>query len=157
MLDQAEIRRRIRAARILAEPTEAERAKRPDRSRNSPGITVPELAARMNAAGLGKDTLYAIEAGGARARDVRSHELPAIAAACDLPYEFFTADFAILSGAEGSDFADQLTRIESAVRLLLAANEIRPDADVVAELEDAIAEAQSAPRSRGRNAATGRG
>lgn len=69
-MDPQETRRRIRAARVLAD------------------VTVEQLAAKLGA-GLGSKTLGMIERG---ERDVHTRELRDIAAACGLPYEFFTAD-----------------------------------------------------------------
>jgi hypothetical protein len=95
-VDNLEIRRRLRAARALAKPTKDElRDGDPDPSR---GITVVELAARVQDEWpVSAKTLGAIERG---EREARPMELRTIAAACDLPYEFFTADLnATLAGA----------------------------------------------------------
>jgi transcriptional regulator with XRE-family HTH domain len=57
--------------------------------------SLDELAERIGEAGLGARTLRKIEGGD---REVRAMELRTIAAALDLPYEFFTADFWDLTG-----------------------------------------------------------
>src|SRR5688500_4215510 len=72
------IPQRLRAVRALAD------------------LTVEQLADKMNLPGLGAKTLGAIERG---ERDLRPHELPVIAAACDVPPEFFTADISAALGA----------------------------------------------------------
>lgn len=78
-----ETQRRIRAARAYS------------------GMTLNELA---DAVGMGRMTLYRMENG---QRDVKRMELREIAEACDVPYEFFAADWATLG-----DDAGQLDRIE---------------------------------------------
>lgn len=81
-------RRRLRAARALAAPTDAELAQRPDQDRTL-GITVAELAERLSDEWVvGERTLGRIERGEC---GVEAMELRAIARACGLPYEFFTA------------------------------------------------------------------
>lgn len=73
------------------------------------------LAERLDTQGLSGVTIRKIEAG---TRDVRPHELRAIAAACGLPYEFFTVDFAQLAHNSGAD--PQVAReVEAVVERLL--------------------------------------
>lgn len=79
--DEAEIARRVRAARLIADIR-----------------TVEELARRIDARGLGAKTIGAIERG---ERTVKRMELREIAEACGLPEEFFTADLASLAGGAG--------------------------------------------------------
>lgn len=87
-MDNLEIRRRLRAARALTRPTTDEL--RDGDSDPSRGITVVELAARVQDEWpVSAKTLGAIERG---EREARTMELRTIAAACNLPYEFFTAD-----------------------------------------------------------------
>jgi transcriptional regulator with XRE-family HTH domain len=91
-------RRRIRAARALAD------------------LTVEELADAIDAKGLKAKTLGAIERG---EREVRPHELRAIAEACGLPYEFFTADFNILTAPHhGSNLAERMDELEADLKEL---------------------------------------
>lgn len=73
-----DIRRRLKAARELA------------------GLTVQELAERIDSERLGAKALGSLERGD-RKTPPQPHELAAIAAACGLPYEFFTVDFSRLS------------------------------------------------------------
>lgn len=94
--EQAERRRRIRAARMLAMPTADEIAARiardEDGDREHQGLTQPELAARLKASGerLGFELLSKLERGD---RDVGPHHMRRIAEACCLPHSFFTLDF----------------------------------------------------------------
>lgn len=79
MLPPHEIANRMRAARALAD------------------ITVEELAGRLGP-GLSAKTLGNMER---EERVARTQDLRAIAAACELPYEFFTVDFnAALDGGD---------------------------------------------------------
>lgn len=103
-MDQREdTRRRIRAARVLA------------------GLErVEDLATKIDTPGLGRDTLYNIEAG---KRAVRAHELRLIAEACGLPYEFFTTDFAALGQStddEGRTLEQRIEAIESSIDTLVS-------------------------------------
>lgn len=81
--DEAEIARRVRAARLIADIR-----------------TVEELAQRIDARGLGAKTIGAIERG---ERDAKRMELREIAEACGLPEEFFTADLWSLAGGAGGE------------------------------------------------------
>src|SRR5436853_240059 len=78
-MDGEDIRRRLRAARAITEPTDAEMGLRDGRGRDFPGITVEELAARIDEPGLGFKTLGNIERGTRQLRP--KTELPAIAQA----------------------------------------------------------------------------
>lgn len=81
MLDQDELRRRIKAARALS------------------GTSVQQLADRIpEDRKLGERTLRKLESGEAT---IRSPHVEAIAAACDLPASFFTADFRRLDEISG--------------------------------------------------------
>jgi transcriptional regulator with XRE-family HTH domain len=95
------LRRRLRAARIIAGYDRME-----------------DLAATLNVAGLGTDTLYEIERG---KRGIQRHELKLIAEACELPYEFFTADLRLLADnareRRASDI--RMQRIDENVRELV--------------------------------------
>lgn len=66
------MQRRMKAARELA------------------GISVDQLAQRINEKGLKTRTLRKIEQG---ERDLNPREVPAVAAACNVPPEFFEVDF----------------------------------------------------------------
>jgi uncharacterized small protein (DUF1192 family) len=96
-MDSSQTRRRVKAARAIA------------------GLSVAELAARIDQSGLGERTLRALEGEGGR--QFRPMELQAIAQACDLPYEFFTVDFRKLSLASGT-LEDRLAVVEDEVRRL---------------------------------------
>lgn len=105
-IDTTEIRRRLRAARALAVPSEAELDGEPDPGR---GITVEELTARLQPEWpISAKTIGAIERG---EREARPMELRTIAAACSLPYEFFTADFAVLGDAP-TGLVERMARLE---------------------------------------------
>jgi transcriptional regulator with XRE-family HTH domain len=95
---------RIRAARALAHPTRAELQERKERAererkrlRPVVGLTVDELAARINLDGLGKRTIGDLERDGGAIRN----QLTEIAKACGLPYDFFTVDFSTLGAPAG--------------------------------------------------------
>lgn len=90
--DDAEIARRVRAARIIADLR-----------------TVEELAERIGTRGLGAKTLGAIERGERRPRGM---ELREIADACRLPPEFFSADLWDLAAGDSGDVQDRLTELE---------------------------------------------
>ena len=72
-MDDSQIRRRVKAARALA------------------GLSVGQLAKRLDEPGLGERTLRDLES--QKGRSFYRRELRAIAEACGLPYEFFTMDF----------------------------------------------------------------
>lgn len=86
-VDTEDIRRRLKAGRALAEPTEEEIAARSERKRDFVGITMGELAERLDEPGLGFKTLGAIERGD---REARRRDLIVIADALALPAEFFS-------------------------------------------------------------------
>jgi DNA-binding XRE family transcriptional regulator len=112
--------RRIRAARVLA------------------GMErVDDLADKINTRGLGRDTLYNIEAG---RRRVQPHELRLIAEATRVSPAFFEVDFSTL-GQPGAEFADRVRAIEEQ----LAAYDAR--------LEDHIAGVQTQLAAYGRRLA----
>jgi len=141
VLSPEEVTRRLKAARELR------------------GIEQQELDARLHELGegeFGKNDAGRIERGQLAIGPNRRRALSEILGVPDL---WWTAEE--LFGEEGVGLSDevraQLTRIESALRLLLDRAGIRPDADVVAELEGALAEAQSDQRSRGQRAEAGRG
>lgn len=90
-MDAEQTRRRIKAARALA------------------GLSVRELAERLDDPGYGERTLRKIESG---ERPVRQLELREIARVCGLPYEFFTGDFAQLAKTKDGD---DLKRLEARV------------------------------------------
>jgi transcriptional regulator with XRE-family HTH domain len=96
-VDPEEIRRRVKAARALA------------------GISVKELAERINQEGLGERTLRALEGDAGRAW--RPMELQAVAQACGLPYEFFTVDFSSVFDRE-LRVDDRLDELERRLRRL---------------------------------------
>lgn len=97
-----EIRLRVKAARALR------------------GLSVAQLADRIDQAGLGRSTLEDLESRKAK-RPFRPMEIQAIATACDLPYAFFTVDFARLSALdEDNDIAHRMAALEAAVRQLVA-------------------------------------
>jgi transcriptional regulator with XRE-family HTH domain len=99
LVDRDETGRRIRAARALAAPTEQELEERHrKRAKPTTGITVAELAARIDSDGLGAKTLGNMERGDTPALRPALSE---IARACGLPYEFFTAEFANLGAPAG--------------------------------------------------------
>lgn len=94
--------RRIKAARILA------------------GLNSPEaLAAEISEAGLSGKTLRNIEAPG-NPKTARDRDLHAIARACDLPYEWFTVDFARLPELTGNDGALSEDQMRAAVERVLS-------------------------------------
>lgn len=100
-VDPEQVRRRIRAARIIA------------------GFDkVDDLALTLNIDGLKRDTLYEIESG---KRAVRPHELRLIAEACGISPAFFEVDFAHLNADEPVelDTDERLERLEGAVILLV--------------------------------------
>ena len=86
------LRRRINAARELAEPTEAElRERSVHRQRGlGYGLSVEELAARIDREGFGDKVIGMIRRG---ERPIDYHELEWIARACGVPMEFFSVDF----------------------------------------------------------------
>ena len=87
-IDETELRRRLKAARALTAPTETESAQRSPRTQaTETGITVDELADRIDETGLGRKTLGAIERG---ERKVQRSELIVMAEALELPLAFFT-------------------------------------------------------------------
>jgi hypothetical protein len=66
------------------------------------GITIEELAARINRRGYGTKTLYNMQ-GGKGARPILPADQEVIARACGLSPAFFTIDFADLPDTELSD------------------------------------------------------
>lgn len=88
-VDSEDIRRRLKAARALTAPTPEEIERRSQRRRDFVGITVDELATRLNEPGLGFKTLGAMERGD---RDAQRRDLIVIAEALRLPLAFFTLD-----------------------------------------------------------------
>jgi transcriptional regulator with XRE-family HTH domain len=159
--DGGEIRRRLRAARALAIPTENESG-----SRGEPGISQGELAARLEpeGRGYGKDTISLWERG---ERVPSTTQLKAIAAACELPFEFFLVDLQLLKAlrnevvhiqpiAEGGEnvpanravvvghLAERLEAIEGELGLRDAA---RSDHQALVQALDAADEAESSAAS----------
>ena len=102
--DDAEIARRVRAARIIADLR-----------------TVEELAERIGARGLGAKTLGAIERAERRPRRM---ELREIAEACGLPPEFFSADLWELAATDGGGVQDRLTALEERIDRLEGGAEV---------------------------------
>lgn len=90
-MDSEDLARRLRAARALTPPTDEEIAARPEMKRKpEPGITIAELALRINEEGLGDRTLGKIERG---ERGAPNRDRAAIAQALGLPAEFFLLDY----------------------------------------------------------------
>lgn len=89
-MDSEDLARRLRAARAITPPTNAELDARPTAKRKpEPGITVAELADRINEAGLGERTLGKIE----RAEKTPANrDLLAIAGALGLSLDFFVLE-----------------------------------------------------------------
>lgn len=116
---QEALRRRLKAARALA------------------GLTVVQLAERIEQPGYGDKTLYAMEAD--TGRKILPKDFGVLATGCDLPREWFTADLAAAvtsSGASGEldDLRSEVAEIrqeQAALRNLkvavaeLAANSLR--------------------------------
>jgi transcriptional regulator with XRE-family HTH domain len=87
-MDSDDLRRRLKAGRALTPPSTEELARRMPRTRNAtPGLTVEELAARLDEPGLGEKTLGAIERG---ERAAQRRDLIVIAQALAMPLGFFT-------------------------------------------------------------------
>lgn len=102
--DAEDIRRRIRAARVLA------------------GMErVDDLAEAINRRGFARDTIYEVERG---KRPVGDHELAWIAEATGIAPAFFRVDFATLGDQSGSEpgetLQEQLARHEALIRRLVA-------------------------------------
>jgi transcriptional regulator with XRE-family HTH domain len=130
--EQAERRRRIRAARMLAVPTAEEiqaRHANPKERRGdlgNIGLSQEELGARLVAAGerLGHGLISKLERG-VPTHPVASRHMKRIAEACGLPADFFYIDFSRLKGISGQATTQGLPEMPGA----LATKHLEPPHD----------------------------